>query len=97
MKKRISVYCKAYRLADLRRFEGWSDAIVKDAGGQVLGPDTAVFVHDDYGVTLSIVVGGDALPVDPGWRSWCDDVLGFAVPPELADMTADVADGPAHD
>jgi ankyrin repeat protein len=75
------LYCKAYRVADLRRFPQW-DAMTNNA---TLAPEDIVFVHQNYAVTRSIwhdkeVVAQNA---PPEWRVFCDADLAFKMPDDL--------------
>lgn len=72
-------YCRAYPIAELRAFPGWTEAEGDEQGGSV------VYVHHDLTVTRGIWVGEDVVfdQVDPEWERFCRDRLGFAVPDEL--------------
>ena len=82
-------YCRAYPLAELRRFPGWpaSNGPVPDGpvpDGQV-DEDEIAFLHDDLTVTRSMWPGEDVLfdAVTEEWSRFCSEELGFRVPDEL--------------
>jgi ankyrin repeat protein len=74
-------YCKAFRMADLRRYPGWAQA----GPAAELTDDDVVFVHDDLTVTRSMWREEDVVPVDGGdaWARFCRDELGFRVPDDF--------------
>lgn len=80
-RRRERAYCKAYELAALRRFPGWSEP----AEHEPLAEDTVVFVHQDLTVTRSMWHGEDVLFADDSaaWREFCRDTLAFRVPDDL--------------
>ena len=68
-------YCKAYPIAELRRFPGWPE-----------GTDVELaFVHDDLSVTASMWPGEDVLydGASAEWARFCAEELGFRVPDEF--------------
>ncbi|WP_134728260.1 hypothetical protein [Amycolatopsis nivea] len=77
-------YCKAFALADFRRFPGWAAAAAPAQAD--LGDDDLGYLGDDYAVRADpvtgepLLFGGDA----PGWHEFCTAELGFAVPADLA-------------
>ena len=76
----MRTYCRAYRLAELRRFPGFAEADPPAPG------DTVVYLWDDLTVVDSPVAADPAqLWSDPGpeWRAFCTRELGFAVPADL--------------
>jgi ankyrin repeat protein len=86
-------YCRAYPVAELRRYPGWPAGQAKQpdqadagpapgAGGQ---PDQIVFLHDDLTVTASMWPGEDVIfdTVTDEWARFCERELGFAVPDEI--------------
>lgn len=78
----MPTYCRAYRLAELRRFPGFAEP------DPSAGEDTVVYLWDDLRVVDSPLA---AEPVrlwsdpSPEWREFCVRELGFAVPADLAD------------
>lgn len=52
----LSCYCKAYLLADLRRFRKFSDELLADRSANDLKADGIVFVHPNCCVTQSLFV-----------------------------------------
>ncbi|MEU6189625.1 ankyrin repeat domain-containing protein [Nocardia sp. NPDC047038] len=79
-------YCRAYTVAALREFPGWSRS-----EGARAADDTVVFLHDDLSVTRAIWPGEEVLwsDITPEWSEFCARALGFAVPDEL-DLVASV-------
>jgi ankyrin repeat protein len=83
-------YCRAYPVAELRRYPGWP-ADRADQPGAVLAerpgghPDQIVFLHDDLTVTASMWPGEDVIfdAVTDEWTQFCAGELGFAVPDEI--------------
>lgn len=85
-------YCRAYPLAELRRFAGWEEpppeASAEPAGedeGEAVVEDDVAFLHDDLTVTRSAWHGEHVLFASSGeaWREFCATTLGFAVPDDL--------------
>ena len=80
-------YCRAYPLADLRRYPGWSaaDPDASDAPADDGADDQIVYLHHDLTVTSSIWPGEDVLFADAtaDWARFCASELGFRVPDEL--------------
>ena len=88
------IYCKAYRLEELRRFEHWSESRINwktadetenHASDAEIPDDDVVFIHQDYMVTESIWPNENVIfeNVTPQWRDFCNTVLGFKVPDDL--------------
>jgi hypothetical protein len=72
-------YCKAYKLAELRRFPAWTEAELDD--------DTIVYLWDDLTVVLNPVVPESGPLWDTTsaeWERFCRDDLRFEIPEELA-------------
>jgi ankyrin repeat protein len=100
-------YCRAYPVAELRRYPGWP------AGPAQPGPGTAgesgaadgsgeqqdqiVFLHDDLTVTASMWPGEDVIfdAVTGEWAQFCAAELGFAVPDEIDLIPAERPGGAA--
>jgi hypothetical protein len=87
-------YCKAYGLAELRRFPGW------EAGAQPeekeMSEEATVFLTDEFTVIIS-PVGKDKDKVlfaedTPEWRKFCTKNLKFKIPEDLAFAYADSAE-----
>ncbi|TDD01516.1 hypothetical protein E1292_25805 [Nonomuraea deserti] len=70
------VYCRAYRLGELRAFEGWADS----AASAQLSDDEIVYLTDEFTVLRSPVVADEA-PIraddTPEWREFCASVVNF--------------------
>lgn len=75
-------YCRAYRLAELRNFAGWSAA---ERADELDEDQPVVFLHDDFTVTRDIWRGEDVVfdDVTDEWRRFCTDELGFRVPRDI--------------
>lgn len=88
-------YCRGYRVGDLRRFPGWTQAgspSGESGSEQADGEDTIVFVHRDFSVTRSIWAG-EALVfhgTSDDWRRFCTEQLQFKPPDDF-----ELAGGPA--
>jgi hypothetical protein len=87
-------YCKAYALAELRRFPGWSAGAAPEE--KDLADETSVFVTDVFTVLLS-PVGKDKDKVlfaedTPEWRKFCTKNLKFKIPEDLAFAYAEPAE-----
>jgi hypothetical protein len=69
-------YCRAYKLADLRRFPGWRQAMEPAAD------DSFVFLHGDLKVTQTISPDEGVLYDDQSveWRTFCAEQLHFQIP-----------------
>jgi hypothetical protein len=85
---RVSAYAKAYPLADLRRWSGWSPRPTNWRSPRAfdsLEDADIVVVHDDFTVTLGIYPDEDILQEgsDAAWRLFCTEQLRFEVPPEF--------------
>jgi hypothetical protein len=79
-------YCKAYHLADLRRFPGFREAV--PPGGGPLADDTIVYVWDDLTVVASPVVPEEGVlwdAVSGDWEQFCRETLQFEIPEDLSD------------
>jgi hypothetical protein len=74
-------YCKAYYLADLRRFPGWREpAQFNDAA---LTETSVVYLCDDLTVVLTPVSPGEGVlwdSVTEDWEKFCRTTLEFTVP-----------------
>ncbi|MER8062780.1 MULTISPECIES: hypothetical protein [unclassified Streptomyces] len=77
-------YCRGYRVAELRRFEGWASLAL--APQDHLGDGDVAYVWDDFTVVDNPVVAGAATlvaaPTDD-WRAFCRAELGFEIPEGL--------------
>ena len=87
------LYCKAYPIAELRQFSGWSEASPNgkpDAAADAADEDDIVFIHQDYTVTRSMWHGEDVVfdQVTPEWQQFCTDVLEFQVPDDISLIAA---------
>lgn len=86
--KRMGMYCKAYRLSQLRQFAGWienpqsletkpaSDEISEN---RILSDDDLVYVQENHVVTEDIFIDEDVIfnNVTPEWQDFCRGVLMF--------------------
>jgi hypothetical protein len=73
-------YCKAYQLAELRRFPAWTES-----GEARLDDDAIVYIWDDLTVVTNPVRDGtlwDTVSAD--WERFCREELKFEIPEELA-------------
>lgn len=88
-------YCRAYALADLRRYPQWPEDPAAPAGAAD-DSEMIVFLHDDLTVTASMWPGEDVLfdAVTEQWAAFCATELGFAVPDELDLVPPAGAPGP---
>lgn len=91
-------YCKAYHLADLRKYPRWNESRInwkdkKENGnggmGDALADDQVVFIHQDFTVTESMWRDENIIfnAVDTDWKKFCTDVLKFSVPDALSLVT----------
>ncbi|HEV2377417.1 MAG TPA: hypothetical protein VGS19_35290 [Streptosporangiaceae bacterium] len=79
-------YCKAYQLAELRRFPGWVESTAP--GAPALSDDTVVYVWDDLTVVTNPVAADQGVlfdAVDEEWVRFCHAELSFAIPEGLHD------------
>lgn len=90
----MSTYCKAYRLAKLRQFPGWTEKspnVRKEmkpvAGKEVeiareLTDQDYLYLHDNYVVTDGIFEDKNIIfdEVTPEWKKFCTEVLKFEIP-----------------
>lgn len=87
-------YCKAYALADLRKYPAWSESRInwKARAGEDNGQaenshndDKIVFLHHDLTVTESMWQNENVIfnLVDPAWEEFCTNSLNFKVPDDL--------------
>ena len=85
-------YCKAYPVRSLRAFPNWPDKTGglrrTDSGSpesepKPLSDDDYLFVHDNFIVTGGIFIDQNIIldEVSPEWRLFCEQSLGFVVPP----------------
>ena len=91
---KMSNYCKAYYLEDLRKFEEWKEnpevkvTEKKTVDGKEtevtkeLEDKSIVYVHDSYVVTVGTYVNENVLfeNVTPEWKSFCEKDLKFEIP-----------------
>jgi hypothetical protein len=79
----VKLYCRAYRLAELRRFTGWAEH--ESPEGAALPDDAIVYLWDDLTVVADPVTPGSAFLRDPAyrcgeWEHFCRHVLRFESP-----------------
>lgn len=80
----MKIYCKAYYLRDLRRFQSWNE--ISWANQADLSDETVVYLWDDLRVVRSPILADQDVLVDkvtPLWREFCLTTLGFEVPADL--------------
>ena len=86
----MGMYCKAYKLSQLRQFAEWSDPQslkIKPAstdGDEIpenrnLSDDDLVYLQENYVVTKDIFIDEDIIftNVTPQWQDFCRGVLMF--------------------
>jgi hypothetical protein len=76
-------YYRAYLLADLRRFPGWTEP--DDHAS--LTDDSVVYLRDDHAVVRNPLEADQGVIWDtltPQWLDYCQTTLRFEVPPELS-------------
>lgn len=92
-------YCKAYHLADLRKFSSWSESRINwkeskdankektdgDAESAAFADDKIVFIHQDFTVTDGVYHNENVIfnQVGGEWKEFCASSLGFKVPDDL--------------
>lgn len=91
---KMSSYCKAYPLDQLRRYDGWSENAenarteTKTVDGEEveaprsLSGEDYLFVHEDYVVTDGIYMDENVIfdAVDKDWIQFCKEELDFEIP-----------------
>jgi uncharacterized protein len=88
------LFCKAYALGELRRFEAWAESGAaglgdpgqsEPAASEALPDPQIVYVHQDFSVTKSMWHGQDVIfdDVTPAWRTFCETTLAFTIPEDL--------------
>jgi hypothetical protein len=72
---KLGSYCKAYPLAELRKYQQWNETTEVAA----LPGDTYVFLQEDYTVTRDIYLDDELVfrDSDPAWETFCREELGF--------------------
>ncbi|SRR6266436_2399372 len=85
-------YCRAYYLANLRRFPGWHENVIDEKNDlnraqeqQPLGDDSIVYLHQDYSVTRAMwpserIIFAD---ISQSWLEFCSTNLDFSVPDDF--------------
>ncbi|MGA8499289.1 MAG: hypothetical protein WB764_27670 [Xanthobacteraceae bacterium] len=88
----LSFYCKAYRLADLKRFREFNDELLVDRSADGLKDDDIVFVHPNFCVTHSVFLPRriERMPTAE-WIDFCKSQLQFRVPEDIAEAMSDTA------
>jgi hypothetical protein len=86
----LSFYCKAYRLADLKRFREFNDELLVDRSANGLKDDDIVFVHPNFCVTHSVFLPRriERMP-SAEWIEFCKHDLQFRVPEDIAEAVSD--------
>lgn len=76
-------YCKAYLLAEMRRFAGWSERPLGEAVS--LDADDVVYLHENLTVTRSLWRGENVIfdDVSPQWEEFCRRELELVIPDDL--------------
>lgn len=94
-------YCKAYYVRDLAAYPGWQPELAQlrpevreEEGGRevevqrdAVEEEDVLFVQEDFRVTDGIFIDEHVVFTDasPEWRTFCAEVLGFAVPDYAAE------------
>lgn len=80
-------YCKAYKLSDMRQFNGWMESPLAE-GQEVLTNDDICYLWDDFTVVRNPVDDGNVIfdNVTPEWQDFCKTVLNFEIPEDLRDL-----------
>jgi hypothetical protein len=85
-------YCKAYAIADLRKFPGWEEKIenlepIENEDGTTqpkaaLADDDYLFLQESYIVTDGIFLDEHIIfdRVTPEWQEFCTKTLAFEIP-----------------
>lgn len=83
---KMSKYCKAYELRDLRAYPRWSERAAEPSTGPdapaPLEQDSIVYIHDNYTVTQGIMLDEQVVfdAIDDEWKRFCEEQLDFRVP-----------------
>lgn len=96
-------YCRAYPLAELRKYPGWNESRInwkKDDNQNGTEPDSPftndkiVFIHQDFTVTESAWHNENVIfnKVDPAWEEFCATSLKFKVPDDFDLIIAQESD-----
>jgi hypothetical protein len=96
--EQFSLYCKAYSVAELRRFPGWKTnpnslrpADSGEATARTLTEEDYLFLHDDFAVTDGVFrdeyIVFDSATED--WMRFCKEELQFAIPDDVKAMLED--------
>jgi len=93
---KMARYCKAYSVADLKRYPGWNvgevDASIlvggeedESSGHRALRDDDYLFVQENLVVTAGIFLDENVLFQESAdaWRRFCESELRFAIPEEV--------------
>ncbi|HEU5378340.1 MAG TPA: hypothetical protein VFV38_23195 [Ktedonobacteraceae bacterium] len=76
-------YCKAYRLGNLRQYEGWTEG--SPSNSAELSDEDICYLYDDFIVVKSPFQTAAPLfdTVTPEWKFFCETVLKFQIPDDL--------------
>ena len=87
-------YCKAYRVEDLKQYNGWSEGDVAE-----LTDDDICFVWEDFTVAKSCFDDSQKIfpEVTEEWTAFCKETLKFEVPEDLRDSSAGTVVGTTAD
>lgn len=81
----MRIYAKAYKLKDLRQFNGWIEQ--KQEGEEAATDESVVFIWDDFTITTEHFDGKQkgALynDVTPEWQEFCKNTLNFEIPEDV--------------
>jgi hypothetical protein len=80
----MPTYMKAFRLADLQRYPGWSIRASASGDPQVLDADAIVYLREDC-VVVRDCFSADVILFqsdETDWQRFCREELGFDVPAE---------------
>lgn len=79
----MTLYCKAYRLGDLRHFPNWSE--LSQGRDQEMADDTIVYITERFNVVedcLSLQEADKGIVFEPcdSWKAYCQEKLAFEAP-----------------
>ncbi len=96
----MGLYCKAYHLRDLRRYDGWTENLENlrpaesDEGEEVkrteLTDDDYLYVQENHVVTDGIYLDENIIfdQVTDEWKAFLEGELGFEIPEYQRKKTA---------
>lgn len=83
------LYCRAYRLGDLRKYSRWTEKENSSNERSSKPYDTIVYLHQDFSVTETAVPNSHAIfaSADDDWQQFCLRTLAFRAPTDLETIT----------